>query len=260
MGYFGSIRIINRLGWSRSIELKKALMLVGSAPSNDIVLLADYGSGVAPVHLQLICSDVNEGAFQIINLTGAETQIFNSQMVSRVSISPNSSQNVMDGDSIPLGDFNLVFELQTHQGISIERRSEHIGMKLEIPNLQLRPEGKLSGVLCVKNLGEQKRCQFEIDLEGLPVDCYQIAPAPLLFPGAQDELLIRFFHHGIRPEAGLRQVTLRASAVGAYPREEITLTLELEVFPVYQYSLQIHDQEFWEMDDSPVDDSEVDEQ
>lgn len=253
MSYFGSIRIVNRLGWSRSIDLEKALMLVGSASSNDIALPEGYGSGVAPVHLQLICSDVSEGAFQIINLTGAEVRIFDSQMVSRASMLPNSRQDILDGDSIPLGDFNLIFELQTHRGISIERRSEHIVMKLEIPNLQLRPEGKLSGLLYVKNLGEEKHCQFEIELEGLPVDCYQIAPAPLLFPGAEEELLIRFFHHATRPEAGSRPITLRASAIGAYPREEIILTLTLDVHPVYQYSLQIHDQEFREMDDSLVD-------
>ncbi len=243
MTYFGNIKIINKAGWAKQIDIEKALLLVGSQESNDIVLPEEYGSGVAPRHLQLICPKSPGSEYRLINLSGSEIQLFSRQMVSKGVIQLHGTKPIDNGDTILIGEFQLQFELLVYKRCIIEKRTANLGIKLELPDQPLRPGKKLAGILELTNYGDSRRCQFDIDLEGLPLDCYKISPAPMLYPGATEELQMVFLHRTTQPEAGQHCVKITASAPGTYPSEMIEIDLPLLVEPVHQFALQILDRD-----------------
>lgn len=241
MSNFGTINVKDQKGWSKSFPLEKALTLIGSAPLNDIVLSNEYGGGVANVHLQLISAQTGKNRFRLVNLVNEPLLVKLTNAQGMDQIKPKGSRFVEDGDSIIVGDFQLTFYLQSDNGIKIEKMSENIGLKLEMPSINLRSNSKLNGLLTVTNYGPDKRCQFEIDIVGLPSDCYQIDPAPLLYPGAEEKLEIRFFHQLIRPQAGECAIQIHAYATNAYPTEEVIIPIVLDIEPVYKFSVDIHE-------------------
>jgi hypothetical protein len=239
MSFNGTIHVIDKTGWSKTFPLEKALTMIGSAAFNDIVLTEDHGSGVAAVHLQLISSQAGKRSFRLINLVNEPLAMVLSNARGDLIVPAKGSRELQDGDAIQLGDFKITFYLQAVNGISIEKRSENIGLLFEMPGITVKEGRILTGLLTVKNYGQEKRSQFEVDLEGLPSDCYQIDPAPLLYPGGEEKLQIRFFHQGIRPTAGDCPIQLRVTAVSAYPTEEVLLPLVLSIEPVYRYKVEI---------------------
>lgn len=241
MPYYGSIQVQDRYGWTKTFRLEKALVMVGSAPVNDIVLPSEHGDGVLPVHLQLFHPQPDLVEVRAVNLTNSVIPLTRVNPSAAAGISANAYQNLESGDALQVGQFTLALSLQSGEGFSRSERSEHLGLKLELPTPILRAEKQLEGLLTINNFGLQKRCQFEIDLEGLPSDCYQIDPAPLLYPNGEEQLRIRFFHRGTRPGAGTGPVTLRMTAAGAYPTEEVVLSFNLEVAPVYQTDMLVLD-------------------
>jgi hypothetical protein len=241
MTNYGTIQVVDRKGWSKSFPLEKALTMIGSAPFNDIVLSETHGSGVAAVHLQLISIQTAMRGFRLINLVNEPLLLTLNNAKGSLELQAKGSRELEDGDFIQLGDFRITFYLQTENGLSIEKHSENIGVKLEMPGVILRQGSKLTGLLTLKNLGTEIRSQFEIDLEGLPADCYQVDPAPLLYPGGEEKLQIRFFHLGNRPNAGERPIQIHVTAVDAYPKEKVILPVVLDIEPVYQYSLSVFD-------------------
>ncbi len=243
MSYYGTMQIVDETGWSKTFSLEKALTMIGSAAFNDIVLSEHHGSGVAAVHLQLIRMQAGTRGFRLVNLVNEPLSITLSRARGDAVIPPNGSRDLEDGDAVRIGDFTITFYLRAVNGVSIEKRSENIGIRLEIPGVTLRPGVRLAGLLTVMNFGEEKRSQFEIELEGLPSDCFQIDPAPLLYPGGEEKLQIRFYHRGIRPPAGECPIRLRASAVSAYPTEEVILPLVLDVEPVYRYKVDLMEEQ-----------------
>lgn len=240
MAYYGTVKITDRLGWAKSYPLEKSLLMIGSGAGNDIVLPEEHGSGVAPLHVQVFRPQVESGTVRVVNLAPQGTAYRRSNGESG-GIGPGSSQDLADGDSLSLGEYSLLFTLQTQGGICRAARSEHLGLKLELPSRVLRAGARLAGQVTVTNYGDQRRCQFELELEGLPAGCYQIDPAPLLFPGAEEHLHIRIFHRGTSPAAGPRSFTLRACAPAAYPTEAVALAETLDVSPVYGYELSVLD-------------------
>ncbi|MBW6474117.1 MAG: FHA domain-containing protein [Anaerolineaceae bacterium] len=241
MTNYGTIQVVDRKGWSKSFPLEKALTMIGSAPFNDIVLSEAHGSGVAAVHLQLISTQTAKRGFRLINLVNEPLLLTLSNARGSLELQAKGSRELEDGDFVQLGDFRITFYLQTENGFSIEKSSENIGVKLEMPGVILRQGSKLTGLLTLKNFGTEKRSQFEIDLEGLPADCYQVDPAPLLYPGGEEKLQIRFFHLGNRPNAGESPIQIHVTAVDAYPKEKVILPVVLDIEPVYQYSLGVFD-------------------
>lgn len=239
MNYNGSVYVIDKNGWAKTFPLTKALTMIGSAGFNDIVLPEDYGSGVASAHLQLINTQTDRRGFRMINLVNEPLSMTLAGARGREIISAKGSRNIEDGDSLRLGDFQLTFYLQSANGISLEKRSENIGVTFEMPSLELNEGRKLTGLITLKNFGLEKRSQFEMDLEGLPSDCYQIDPAPLLYSGGEEKLQIRFFHLGVRPPAGECPIKIRVFAINAYPTEEVILPIVLKVEPIYRFSVDI---------------------
>ncbi len=240
MAYYGSVKISDRAGWVKNYPLEKALLMVGSGAMNDIVLTDERGSGVAPLHIQVFRPQAEQGAVRVVNL--AKTGVlFRRSSGESGGLPPGSSIMLNSGDAISLGDYVLQFTLQAQPGIVRTARSAHLGLKLELPALDLPAGGRLAGQLTVTNYGDQGRCQFELELEGLPAGCYQIDPAPLLFPRAEEHLQIRFFHRGSRPSAGKQAFTLRAAAPAAYPAEMVAISEVLEVCPVYRFALAVQE-------------------
>ena len=253
MGYYGTIQVVDGTGWSKTFSIEKALTMIGSAAFNDVVLQEEHGGGVKAVHLQLIRKQAGKRGFRLVNLVSEPLSMTLSRARGEAVIPANGSRDLEDGDAVRVGDFSIIFYLQSVNGVSVEKRSENIGIRLEMPGVTLRSGVRLAGLLTVMNFGEEKRSQFEIELEGLPTDCFQIDPAPLLYPGGEEKLQIRFYHRGIRPLAGECPIRLRASAVGAYPTEEVILPLVLDVDPVYHYEVDLmEEQKPLEAMDEPV--------
>jgi hypothetical protein len=236
MAYFGSVTITNKYGWQKTIDLGKALLTIGSSRSVDINLPEEQGAGAAPLHLQLISPKTAGQPYRIINLAGDPLEITAGPSRS-VLIRPRTPQTLQNGDVLVLGEFTLAFSLQNERGVRIEQRSANLGMLLELPHLQLRNEKRLAGLLTLTNYGENRRCQFTIELDGLPDECFRVSPAPLLYPGASEQVEIQFFHRGDRPSAGKNPVSINASASQAYPQETVSITLDLQVEAVNKYTL-----------------------
>ena len=243
MSYYGEVKIKDQFGWERTVELEKPLALIGSSPSSDICLPEGHGGGVAPIHLQLICSGTTEESFRLFNISDLQVSIMEQASGFEVPLMPGSARLIGKEDVLRIGDFLLDLNLLTSEAVVNQQRTENIGMSLELPAITLYPGEKLSGLLSVKNYGARKRCQFEIDLNGLPDDCYQIAPAPLLYPGAEEKLLIRFFHRRTRPAAGPCEIIIRATAAASYPTEQILIRQTLNVQPVFNYRLEMEEEE-----------------
>ncbi|HSM23289.1 MAG TPA: hypothetical protein VK856_00305, partial [Anaerolineaceae bacterium] len=239
MSYNGTIHVIDKSGWSKTYPIEKALTMIGSASFNDVVLNEERGTGVAGVHIQLVSTQTGKNGFRMVNLVNEPILLTLSNARGAIEVSGKGSRGLDDGDAIQLGDFLLTFYLQAAKGFSVEKRSQNIGMALEMPGLSLKDGKKLTGLLTLKNYGQEGRCQFEVDLDGLPADCYQIDPAPLLYPGGEEKLELRFFHQNVRPPAGECPIQIKISAVGAYPTEEVILPLVLDVESVYRFSVDI---------------------
>lgn len=231
MPYYGALEVIDRTGWTKTYPLEKALLMIGSADFNDIVLSDEHGLGVAPAHLQVMRPALELGSIRVVNLSAAPVTLLKSDRPEG-SLPGGGTAELSDGDGLLLAECRLTFTIQSQGGLVRSARSEHLGLKLELPGGSLRPFKQLAGRLTVTNYGSQPRCQFELDLDGLPADCYQIDPAPLLFPRGEAQMQIRFFHNGTRPAGGPQALALRAAAPGAYPTEEITLAWDLDVAPV----------------------------
>jgi len=239
MSYNGTVHVTDKTGWAKTFPLEKALTMIGSAAFNDIVLPESHGSGVASVHIQLISSQPGKRGFRMVNLVSDSLEMSLSEARGKIFVPAKGSRELTDGDGLKLGDFQLTFYLQSAHGISIDKRSENIGVTYEMPSLILKEGRKLTGLLTVRNFGGERRCQFEIDLEGLPSDCYQVDPAPLLYPGGEEKLQIRFFHLGVRPPAEDCPILIRVSAVGAYPTEEVLLPIVLNVEAVNRFTVEV---------------------
>lgn len=236
MNYFGSIEVCDRVGWKKIHPLTKALTTIGSAQFNDIVLSTDHGNSVAPIHLQVIGSDHPEKSIQVINLVNAAIPRISGETSEHSLITPNHPVFLLDGDQLEIGDFQIKFSLNNF-GVTYAKRSEHIGVDFEISNLNLQCDKALIGILTLTNLGEQNHCQFEVDLDGLPPECYQIDPAPVLYPGARENLTLRFFHKVTQPSAGICPITIRVTSPESYPTEEVLLKIELDVETVFEYQV-----------------------
>ncbi len=97
------IRVIDKDGWRKTFRPQKAIVHIGSAPGNDVVLESWRGEGLAPRHLQLIA--LPEG-YRLVNLGDSDISLGGAD--GRV-ISPRSVADVGPGDTITVGDFTFAF-------------------------------------------------------------------------------------------------------------------------------------------------------
>jgi hypothetical protein len=245
MPYYGSIEITDAYGWNKNFALEKTRIGVGSAPFNDLALSEERGGGVAPAHLQLFYNPAAPDSLRVVNLDRQPVQVVEARGQEsapqglETTIPGSATGWVRSGDRLVVGDFCLEIQLTAQAGINRTARSEHIGLALELPSQELRPDSSLRGRILLSNYGQRPSCQINLVLEGLPTECYRIEPAPLLYPGGQEFLSFAIQHCGSQPPAGPTLIRLRASAPKDYPSEEIVLDETLMVEPCFGFRLDV---------------------
>ena len=249
MEYENRIDVTDRDGWRKEFVLNKRLIYIGSDSRNDIVLSPMRGSGVAPRHLQLVIAPAGVVACSAVNLSTVEIALGEG---GQKILLPNSALEVGDGECFRLGDFSVVFHSQDTgmRGMipvmrdSVVRggakSSSNIGLRISLPQVVLGFDSVLDGTVFVANLGTSPGVQFKLGLDGLPPDCYEIGPAPILFPGAEKGVPLRIRHpRRSAVPAGTQRVTVWASAEETYPAEIVAHTLDLRIMSFFSHTLRV---------------------
>ncbi len=227
------LNIVEENGWAKSITIRKTITRVGSASSNDVCLYSDQ---VAPLQLQILSSPDLPSSCRVVNLAN-ELTIYHHGAPS--ALPTYCMVDMRDGDELEIGGFRLIFELPLAS--SILRTSSSMEAWITFPNAVLSVDYPLEGRLTIKNTGSQKNCQFRVTISGLPADCYQVDPIPLMYPGAQEEVRLRLFHRTTHPEAGFRDVMAVINAPASYPGEELVIRQGVYITPVFEQELVILD-------------------
>ena len=225
--------IVEQNGWSKPVKVERAITRIGSDPLNDIQL---QSANIAAVHLQVLYSSDVPSSCKVVNLAG--------EITARISrdtcqLAKYAVVDICNGDEILLGNYWITFRLPL--SADVIQSASKIDAALSFADAVLRPEVATIGVLTIKNAGQQPACQFQVELNGLPSDCYQIDPIPLMYPGAQEEVRIRLFHRALYPPAGLQQVILKISAPESYPSEELIIRHGVYVTAVFKQALELID-------------------
>ncbi len=245
------LEVRDRDGWTRRFVVEKSLVYIGSAPGNDLVLESSRGVGVDPRHAQLL-SWPQGGGYRLVNLGGADIRL---EGGSRPVIPPRSFADLSDGVRIRLGDFTLTFhtgrapvasppaagttaEGMPSAGVPADT-SPVIQVRLVLSQKTIPPNSTVDGAVIVKNLGDQSGVQFDLELEGLDSECYEIGPGPILFPNAEREVFFRLYHRGHKPLAGDHRILIRATAPEAYPGEGAGVTETIHFLPFYRHRLRL---------------------
>lgn len=257
MAVHGTIRVIDRDGWRHEFALDKALLYIGSAPGNDIVLPIDRGTGVAARQLQLVALGDEDPRYRVVNLGPGEVRLTAGDAPSSLApLAPRGVGILADGDGLQLGDFSLAFHLG--EGLDVpaqgrtasaqrrataprsgSRASGDIGLSFDLPQTVLDADHDVEGVIGVRNAGDKPGVQFRIDLVGLPAECYDMGPGPILFPGAEKLVPLRIHHpRGPVPPAGDYKVVVRVSAPEAYPGQRAEAAATIRVAPYYRHTLR----------------------
>lgn len=227
------IKIIEPNGWSKSMRIDKALIRIGSGPGVEIQIPSIQ---IAPLHLQLLNSPDLPSGCRALNLNAA-VEVQRGKM--SIPLATYAKLDLRDGDEILVGEYRLSLSLPA--AAALVRSSRSIQASLAFPDSTLRPEAALVGTLLVRNSGSQPACQFEVTLSGLPDDCYQIDPIPLMYPGAQEEVHLRLYHRRLYPPAGAQELIFTITAPDDYPGEELVISQSVYIMPVFAQELLIAD-------------------
>jgi hypothetical protein len=223
------VEVVDREGWRKEYPLGKALLHIGSDSRNDIVLAGGRNQGIEPRHAQLIAVP-NSPAYRLVNLGQGMIHLTSRQ---GEALPSRASVDLSDGDEIRIGEY-------TFHLFSGGHFSNAIGLNLQLAQGRLSVDGETEGIVTVRNMGEVAGVQFKLSLEGLPQEWYTLGPGPILFPGAQKNVIlqIRYAHTPTVP-AGRRPITIRATASEAYPGEVATATQTLEIAPFFRHQIKV---------------------
>jgi hypothetical protein len=227
------LMIIDKNGWSKILPIQKAITRIGSDPTNEIQLESDL---ISPVHLQIIYSPEYPSRCKLINLSD---EVIVHTGFDDITLLSYQTIDLRDGFEIKAGGFRLIPKLPLAAGTM--QTSNKIDASLSFPDPILRPGYPAVGYLTITNKGDQPDCQFDITLQGLAEDCWEVDPIPLMYPGAQESTRVELFHRGHYPEAGSQEIILSITAPEHYPSEELVIKQEVIVLPVYKQSLEIID-------------------
>ncbi len=241
------LMIIDKNGWSKIVNVRKAITQIGSASGNDIQLESDQ---ISPVHLQIIYSPEFPSSCKLTNLSG---EVLIHANLDDFVLPSYQSIDLRDGFEIEVGGYRIIPKLPLTAGYM--QTSSQIDAALSFPDPVLRPGYTAVGQLLITNKGDQPDCQFNVNLRGLADDCMRVDPIPLMYPGAQESLRVALFHRGCYPQAGSHEVIFSITAPEHYPGEELIIKQEVIVMPVYEQSLEIVD----DVIDSPQKEEGLDE-
>lgn len=227
------LMIIDPSGWKKPVQLSRAVSSLGSSGSNDIQIDSPL---ISPHQLQIIQSSESPSSCTVLNL-GAPF-VLRSEAGDR-SLPTYATANLADGDEILLDDYRIIFRLPVAAGVLAA--SAFIEVALEIGDTYLAPHAPVVGRLVIRNIGSKPAGQLQVSVSGLPAECFRIDPIPLLYPGAQEEVRIRFFHRNHAPSAGVNTITLAVSAPASYPGEQVVIQQGLYAAPILAHQLELKD-------------------
>jgi hypothetical protein len=242
------VEVVDRNGWRRQVPLTKAIVYIGSAPGNDVVLENAHGGGISPRHLQLIPGP--GGGFRLVNLGGGPVTL------GEKTVAPHAVADVLNGDQIRLGEFTLTLRgsalpLTADQPAATVSAapapagvqaapSQSIQLRLNLTDTLLLPARPVAGSVTVRNTGGQPSVQFRFDIDGLPPDCFEIDPGPILFPNAEKEVAFHLHHpRSPRYPVGDHRVGIRATAPAGYPGEQAVVSFSVQIAPYYNHVLRL---------------------
>ena len=226
------LRIIDQNGWEKPVKLEQAVLRIGSAPTNDVHLDSAL---IAPVHLQVHYLPEKFGC-KILNLG---EKVLLSRGETQEMLSTYATTQVENGDEIFLGGYRIQFDLPLTTKIIQDANS--LKASLSFPNASINQYGATIGWLMIQNIGTESPCQFHVSGNGIPTDCIQIDPVPLLYSGAKEEIRVQLFHRGLYPSAGAKTLTFNISAPNHYPREQVVIQQGIYVEPVFDQVLELFD-------------------
>jgi hypothetical protein len=246
------IEVIDQDGWRKEFVLEKRIIYIGSDSRNDIVLDHFRGSGVEHRHLQIITPINFSGKVNAVNLS--QSPVYLGEASQRV-IPPNSALEIGHKEVLRLGDFVLVVRLTAPEEdvdapvfpaevpaapLRERQTSASIGLRLAMAQSSLNIGAPLEGIISIRNQGSYPAVQFQIKVDGFPEECVELGAAPILFPNAEKNIPLRL-HHPRSPAlpAGSVRISVRASALEAYPGESASVSREIQVEPYYHHSLQL---------------------
>ena len=174
------LTVIERNGWKKPYKFEKAVVRIGSAPANDIQLSSP---GIIPIHLQVMHALETPGSCKVLNL-GPAAQLVSGGKES--SIESYTTVDVRDGDELVLGEYRILFHLPLSSGLIMSSRQ--IAASLSVGDAILHSDIPTTGFLRLQNLGTSPNCQFQVNVNGLSEECFQIDPPPILYPGAEEEV------------------------------------------------------------------------
>lgn len=225
--------ISEKNGWKKPIKIEKAITRLGSAPTCDVQLISPE---IAPIHLQLYYLDEAPSNCKLFNLSNPVVIKSGDQ---HSTLSLLETIQIQNGSEIELGPYSIQFILPLSATTLQETSS--IQATLRFPEATLHSNQVATGWLTIKNTGVQSSCQVDIELSGMPLDCMQVDPAPLLYAGGQMDVRIQLFHRQLYPAAGFQNLTIIVSACDSYPGEQVVINQGIYVSPVYGQSLEIFD-------------------
>ena len=227
------IIIADNNAWEKTIEVDKAVVRIGREVNNDIQL---ESPNIAPVHLQLHYLPEEFGC-KVLNL-GNEISISHGE--EQEILRSYARANLKNGDELLLDAYRIRVQLPiTTKTI---QTSAAIQASLSFPNTTLYAHAPAVGWLRVKNIGEQSPSQFHVSVSGIQSDCIKIDPIPLLYAGAEEDVRIQLFHHGMFPYAGLAALDIRVFAPSDYPGEQVLIEQGIYVEPIFQQGLAFGDE------------------
>ncbi len=222
------VEVIDRDGWRKEYPLNQAIFHIGSDPRNHIVLEGGRGAGIEARHAQLIAVPGSR-SYRLVNLSQLPIQMDSSGRI----LPPRGATDIYDRDVVRIGEHTFRFVLS-------EGASNSISVGLQFSESQLAIDTMLEGVITVQNLGTVPGAQFKLSVEGLTPDWYALGPGPILFPGAQKDVILQI-RHARQPSipAGRRAVTVRAVAPDAYPGESAAATQTIQIAPFFDHAIRL---------------------
>jgi hypothetical protein len=233
------LEIIDRDGWHKKFPLTGRIAHVGSASDNTIVLASSRGHGVSSRHLQFIF--LEDGGCRLVNLSDTDVSVEGED--GETLLPSHLTCRITDGQRLKVGDFTFVVHLGAAEDLPTQpapSTSQSIQLRIALPEMRLTPARPIEGAVIVRNAGDQPGVQFRLTLEGLPATCYELGPAPLLFPNAEKSVALHLRHpRGPTLTAGKHRFTVRATAPTAYADERAEVTQQIEVAPFYAHTLDL---------------------
>jgi hypothetical protein len=224
--------LTNAQGWQKRVPLDVGLHWIGTAPGCTIRLTD--GENIAPYHVQIV-NNANEAHIRLVNLSG-QALILERNGQNEI-VAERSMQDIFANEVLHLGTFTLQFDIHKQyvpHTVAHEKNQHILGLRLVLSSHVLQPGTMIHGRLYLRNLGDQP-CQFDVDLEGLPRENYEIDPPPLIHPGGEESSDLRIYHRLISPAAGNVLLTLRVGAPAVYPGRELMIQQTIRVLPNYQF-------------------------